>query len=143
MLKRISSSLFQAPVGTPVQIVARARDNNGVNAAAYRYAQADLPVQTVQGLPGCSFTVLAQQRAFSALVVFDPGAKPSARYDLFEVDTDGTLSDMSEDTFPDSDPDISFSIEGIAAVAPEAMASAAQPKKAPAIKESSAPGRRS
>ncbi len=117
MLKRISSSLFQAPTGTPVQIVARSRDNNGVNAATFRYAQTDLKRQTIQGLPGCSFNVLLNQRSFSALVVFDPGVKPSARYDLFEVDTDGTLSDMNEATFPDADPDIAFSIEGTAAAA--------------------------
>ncbi len=75
--------------------------------------------------------VLPDRRAFSALVVFNPGGKPSARYDLFEVDTDGTLSDLSEDTFPDSDPDIAFSIEGT-----PAATLVAAPKAAPALKKS-------
>jgi hypothetical protein len=82
--------------------------------------------------------LLGDSRDFTALVVFDPGAKPTARYDLFDVDTDGTLNDMKEHTTPDADPDISFSIEGtvaaMTAAAPRmaAIETVALPRTAPA-----------
>ena len=77
MLKRVSSSLFQAPTGSKVQIVARSRDNNGVQDATFQYAQTDLPAETINGMPGCSIKLLSGRRAFIATVLFSNAPAPT------------------------------------------------------------------
>src|SRR5687767_11004381 len=89
VLTKISSSLYRAPSGSRIQIVSRSQNNNGVNDCRYRYDGAMLPHETIQGLPGCTFTLSSGRRSFEALVVFDPNGGSNARYDLFEIDANG------------------------------------------------------
>lgn len=116
MLTRIGADRFAAPTGQQIQVVSRSRNNNGTNDARFEYNGAVLPRQTIQGLPGCTFTVVTATQTFEAVVAFDPAAPATARYDLFEVDPGGGLLDLQEDAFA-GDPLINFGITGEAAAA--------------------------
>lgn len=110
MLRRVNAALFEAPAGATIQVVAMAQENNGVNDARFEYAGQILPRQTIQGLPGCSFTVADSREGLEAAVVFDPAAPGSARYDLFEVENGATLDLHKSTRQSDFSPLISFTI---------------------------------
>ena len=113
MLRRVNAALFEAPPGALIRVVAEAQGNNGVNDARFEYAGQILPRETILGLPGCSFTVADFSERLEAVVVFDPGAPGSARYDLFEVEN-GVKNDLQKSTrHSDSTPLISFTIDPV------------------------------
>lgn len=143
MLVRIGADRFAAPVGQQTQIVSRSRNNNGVNDARYEYNGTVLQRQTIQGLPGCTFTVVAATQTFEAVVAFDPATAATARYDLFEVDPGGGLLDLQEDAFP-ADPVINFGITGepAAAAAVRAGVTRAGAARAGRARENRAPARK-
>jgi len=117
MLKQISGDRFQADAGEQIQIVARSRNNDGVNDARFEYASSVLPRSVIQGLPGASFTVRNGRQQFQAVVMFADNAAATARYDLFEVDEVGGLSDLGQFvTADDSSPLAGFAVEGVPAV---------------------------
>ena len=129
MLRRVNAALFEAPPGAVIQVVADAQGNNGVNDARFEYAGQILPRVTILGLPGCSFTVADFSERLEAVVVFDPAAPASARYDLFEVEN-GVKSDLQKSTkHSDSSPLISFTIDPIF-VAVRSRSRAAAPRSA-------------
>jgi dienelactone hydrolase len=134
MLKRVSGVLFEAPAGAEVQIVARSQDNNGVQDARFEYADTVLERESIQELPGCRFTVQPGRERLQAIVVFHPEASRTARYDLFEVEPDGGLTDLEEMVEKlDSAPLIGFVIRGMevpAVAGPFAMTRAAGPRPA-------------
>jgi len=111
MLRRVNAALFEAPAGARIQVVAAAQENNGVNDARFEYAGQILPRETIQGLPGCSFTVADAREGLEAAVVFDPAAPGSARYDLFEIENGATLDLHKSTTHSDFSPLISFTIK--------------------------------
>jgi hypothetical protein len=114
MLRRITFDRYEADLGDQIQIVAKARNNNGVNDARFEYASSVLPREVIQGLPGATFTVLAGRNRVQAVVAFDPGAGGTARYDLFEVDASGGLSDLRQHVSQiDSAPLVGFAVEGV------------------------------
>jgi hypothetical protein len=113
MLRRVNAALFEAPPGAVIQVVAEAQGNSGVNDARFEYAGQILPRAMILGLPGCSFTVADLSERLEAVVVFDPGAPGSARYDLFEVEN-GVKSALQKSTkHSDSTPLISFTIDPV------------------------------
>jgi hypothetical protein len=113
MLRRVNAALFEAPPGALIRVVAEAQGNNGVNDARFEYAGQILPRETILGLPGCSFTVADFSERLEAVVVFDPGAPGSARYDLFEVEN-GVKNDLQKSTrHSESTPLISFTIDPV------------------------------
>lgn len=117
MLRRVNSALFEAPRGARIQIVAEAQGNPADNQARFEYARKILPKETILGLPGCSFTVADSSETLEAVVVFDPSAPASARYDLFQVEN-GVKSDLRVPvTHSQSSPLISFTIEPVAVAA--------------------------
>jgi hypothetical protein len=89
MLTRVGPDTFSAPTNSTSTIVARSDD--GAPSATFSYGTA-LPPQTIQGLPGCTFTVTPGLKMFRCVVIFGQGAAP--RYDLFEVDANGLLVDL-------------------------------------------------
>ena len=138
MLRRVNAALFEAPPGAVIQVVADAQGNNGVNDARFEYAGQILARETILGLPGCSFTIADFSERLEAVVVFDPGAPGSARYDLFEVEN-GVRNDLQKSTrHSDSTPLISFTIDpvmvavssGSRAAAPRPLRKAARRKAA-------------
>lgn len=113
MLRRVNAALFEAPPGAAIQVVAEALGNNGVNDARFEYAGQILPRLMILGLPGCSFFVADVSERLEAVVVFDPAAPGSARYDLFEVEN-GVKTDLQKSTkHSDSAPLISFTIDPV------------------------------
>jgi hypothetical protein len=129
MLRRVNAALFEAPPGALIHVVAEAQGNNGVNDARFEYAGQILPRETMLGLPGCSFTVADSSERLEAVVVFDPGAPGSARYDLFEVEN-GVKNDLQKSTrHSDSTPLISFTIDPVL-VAVRSRSRAAAPRSA-------------
>jgi hypothetical protein len=146
MLRRVNAALFRAPAGAEVRVVARSQANNGVQDARFEYANTVLDRETIQGMPGCRFTVDGARRQLQAIVAFDPGASGNARYDLFEVEPDGGLTDLEEFVKKsDSSPLIDFVIEGVgvpAVAGPVGAAGPAGMARATAARRSSAPARR-
>ena len=117
MLRRVNSALYQAPPGVRIQIVVEAQGNNGVADARFQYGSDVLPRQIILGLPGCSFTVDSSRKRLEAVVVFDPGAAGSARYDMFEVES-GVKNALGKSvTNSSSAPLMAFAVDPVAAVA--------------------------
>ena len=135
MLQRVAPSLFHATTGETVTIAAIAQNNNGVNAAAFRYGPPpNLPQRQTHGHPGCEFVVVAGLRTFGVSAFLVPDA-PNARYDLFEEDDVGNLVDLQVSVSPASGPVVQFQIDGrpvavAAAAPPRARKKAKAPKKA-------------
>ena len=127
MLRRFNAALYEAPPGARIQIVVDSQGNNGVKDARFQYGRNILPRETIQGLPGCSFTVASTRDQFEVGVVFDPGAPGSARYDMFEVEN-GVPSSLGKTVRNSSSaPLMAFAIDpvaSLAAAAPMGMAPA-------------------
>src|SRR5438034_4095370 len=118
MLRRIAGDRYEADAGDQIHIVTQSRSNNGVNDARFEYADDVLPRETIQGLPGCTFIVDEGRKQFQAVVTFATGVGAAARYDLFEVDEVGGLSDLDQHvTKIDSAPLVGLAIEGVAVAA--------------------------
>ena len=136
MLRRVTSDRYEADEGDRIQIVTKAQNNNGVNDARFEYDSNVLPRETIQGLPGASFTVAKGRKRFQAVVAFDAGAKAGARYDVFEVDEVGGLTDLRQHVSKiDSSPLVGFAVEGVSVAVPVGagpigMAAARPPVKA-------------
>jgi hypothetical protein len=117
MLRRFNSALYEAPPGAQIQIVVEGQDNNGVEDARFQYGSDVLPREIILGLPGCSFTVDSSRKRLEAVVVFDPGAAGSARYDMFEVES-GVKSALGKSvTNSSSAPLMAFAVDPVAALA--------------------------
>jgi hypothetical protein len=116
MLRRITFDRYEADLGEHVEIVAQSQSNNGVNDARFEYANNALPRLAIQGLPGASFTVLPGRNRVQAVVAFDPAAGAAARYDLFELNRAGGLTDLRQHVSKiDSAPLVGFAVEGVPA----------------------------
>ena len=109
MLRRVGPNVFEAPGGARIQVVAESQGNNGVNDARFSYGGRLLPLESILGLPGCSFTVADASERLDAMVVFDANAAPSAHYRLFEVEN-GVLSALEAPTATKFAPFTSFTI---------------------------------
>jgi hypothetical protein len=131
MLKRVTGALFEGPADSQVQLVVQSQNNNGVESGRFEYDSVILPAETIQGHPGCTFTVLPSIRQFETMVVFDPASPPAARYDLFEVNSAGGLTALGESvTNAASTPAIGFGIDGVGV--PVVAAKRARARKRPA-----------
>jgi hypothetical protein len=128
MLRRVNAALFEAPPGAVIQVVAEAQGNNGVDDARFEYAGQILPRETILGLPGCSFTVADFSERLEAVVVFDPAAPGSARYDLFEVENGVKLALQKSARHSDSAPLISFTIDPVLVAVRSSRSTAAAPR---------------
>ena len=91
MLRRVHAALFEEDAGLGIELAVVARNNNGTESARFDYDSTVLPPDIVQGHPGCRFVVRPNLRGFRVLVVFDPGAPATARYDLHQVNSAGAL----------------------------------------------------
>jgi hypothetical protein len=134
MLRRVGPDTFEGPTGDTVRIIAIAQDNGGVEAARFRYGTAQLPPLQIQGRPGCSFVVATPTTMFGCVVVFAPGAA-GARYDLFEVLPNSTLSDLQVSVTPAFGPLVQFRIRGVAVAVAAAEAAPAAAFAAPKKKK--------
>jgi hypothetical protein len=110
-LERIDNGLFEASAGTQVQLVVQSSRNNGVVDATFEYDSKVQPNEVIQGLPGCTITVVPSTRVLRVLVTFTPGAPIGARYEVFEVNNAGGLVPLSANASP-SKPFIEFNIRG-------------------------------
>jgi hypothetical protein len=114
MLTRVTGALFEGDAGDDVQLVVRAQNNNGTEAATFEYAEALLTTETIQGHPGCSFTLEPSIHQFETIVVFAANAPASARYDLLQVNSAGGLTLLGESVVNGGgSPLIGFGIDGI------------------------------
>jgi hypothetical protein len=115
MLRRVNAGLFEEDDGAAIELAVQAQNNGGTEAAQFDYDSNVLSQDTVQGFPGCRFTVQPGIRQFRALVVFAPAAPSTARYDLFQVNAAGTLTSVGKSvTNTGSTPLIGFGIDGVA-----------------------------
>ena len=85
MLRR-DGSLFRAPAGATIQVVAESQNNDDIHASQFEYAREGLPDEIILGRPGCTFTVADEGERLEAQVEFTDTAPDSARYDLFEIE---------------------------------------------------------
>jgi hypothetical protein len=114
MLRRITFDRYEGDLGDQIALVAQSQGNNGVNDARFEYANAVLPRQVIQGRPGATFVVLPGRNRVQAVVAFDPAASAAARYDLFEVDSVGGLTDLRQHVAKiDAAPLVGFAVEGV------------------------------
>jgi len=142
MLRRVNSALFRAPAGARIQVVTQAQGNNGVNDARFEYAQQILPRETILGLPGCSFTVAGTSEGLEAVVVFDPAAPGTARYDLFEVENGIANALQKSVTAANASPLIGFTIDPVGALVPAGPVGFAAPRAAKGAKAKGEPATR-
>ena len=127
MLRRVNAALFEAPTGARIQIVAESQGNNGVNAARFQFGTEVFDAETILGLPGCTFDFAGVRDLFESVVVFDPTAPGSARYDLLEVEN-GVKRALGKFTRnSDSAPLIGFTIRPAAAGVAAGAATAPSP----------------
>jgi hypothetical protein len=114
MLRRVNAGLYEEEDGADIQLVVKATNNSGVEAAQFDYDSTVLHEETIQGFPGARFTVKPGIRQFRVLVVFSPTAPATARYDLFQVNAAGTLTAVGKSvTNSGGTPLIGFGIDGI------------------------------
>jgi hypothetical protein len=132
MLRRITFDRYEADLGDQIEIVAQSQSNNGVNDARFEYANNALPRLAIQGLPGASFIVLPGRNRVQAVVAFDPAAGAAARYDLFELDSAGGLTDLRQHVSKiDSAPLVGFAVEGVQAAAAATRGIPTAPRRVP------------
>jgi hypothetical protein len=116
MLRRVHAALFEEDAGLGIELAVVARNNNGTESARFDYDSTVLPPDIVHGHPGCRFVVRPNLRGFRVLVVFDPGAPATARYDLHQVNSAGALMPVGKSvTKSAATPLIGFSLDGVAA----------------------------
>jgi hypothetical protein len=94
MLTRLDVDAFGTRTGSDVRLLAKSRDNGGVETAFFTYAGDDLDPLEIDGHPACELTVLAGRRVFRVTAV--EGAAGGV-YDLFEALPDGTEVDLEEE----------------------------------------------
>jgi hypothetical protein len=142
MLKRVTSALYEEDEEASVSLAVQAQNNNGVERATFDYDSGVLPPGPIQGHPGCTFEVLSGIHQFRTHVVFDPGAPSTARYDLFQVDSAGTLVPVGKSvTNAASTSLIGFGIEGVAVAAPVGVGGPVGARPAGAARRRAAPSR--
>jgi hypothetical protein len=118
MLTRVNAALFEGDLGEQVQLFVAQQGNGGVETAKFEYNNVVLPTQTIQGHPGCEFTLVGGIHQFECIVVFNP-ASSSARYDLFQVNGAGGATSLNKSATSDSGgPIIGFGIDGVPVAAP-------------------------
>jgi hypothetical protein len=119
MLRRVNAGLYEEDESADVELAVKAANNGGVEAATFDYDSAILPPHPIEGHPGCQFTVNGGIRQFRVLVVFNPAAPASARYDLFQVNGAGVLVPVAGKSVTNNGgtPLIGFGIDGLAAAA--------------------------
>lgn len=123
MLKRISANEFEGPTGSQVRLIVKSSNNSGVEDARFEYDSTTLGRDSHSGHPSCSFTVMRGMKTCEAVVAFASGASAGARYDLFEIDSEGGETDLEEFvTINGTLPLINIGIRGVAGAAPEARA---------------------
>jgi hypothetical protein len=114
MLRRVNAALYEGDLGEHVELFVVQQRNGGVETATFEYNGIVLPAHPIQGHPGCEFTVVAGTHQFECIVVFNP-AQPTARYDLFEVNSAGGQTALTKSvTAADPTPLIGFGIGGVA-----------------------------
>lgn len=123
MLRRINAGLFEEDEDADIELAVQSQGNNGTQSAQFDYDQNVLNQDTVQGFPGCRIRVRSGIRQFRALVVFDPAAPPTARYDLFQVNAAGTLTAVGKSVANTGGTSlIGFGIDGVAVAVPVGVA---------------------
>lgn len=130
MLKRVTHDRFTEKIGETVQVIAIASNNSGVEGARFRYGQTILNAETINGHPGCTFTVAEGRVRLQAVVAFFTPPPGGARYDLFEVDPHGVVDLGESVTALDPDPVVSFVVDGVAQLAAAPVFAAAAPAPA-------------
>ena len=120
MLVETSPDNFDGTTGETVRIVHKS-SSAGTNQAAFRYARQAVPAQTFHtpggDLTGCEFNLQDGAKVFKAVCVFNPASPPTARYDFFELVSDGSLNPLESVVFGDDteDPTLLLMIKGVAA----------------------------
>jgi hypothetical protein len=143
MLKRVTGALYEEDEDASVSLAVQSQNNNGVESATFDYDAGVLPTGPIQGHPGCTFDVLSDIHQFRTLVVFDPGAPSTARYDLFQVNSAGALVPVGKSvTKAASAPLIGFGIDGVTVAAPVGVGAPAGGRPAGAGRRRAAPSRR-
>ena len=131
MLRRVNATVFAAPAGARIQVIAESQNNNGVHEARFEYGNRVLDAKTILDRPGCSITVADDSELLDVTVIFDPSAPAAARYDLFEVEN-GVKSALGKFTKNSDGPTINFAIDPtlvpVGASRDRAFPSAAAPK---------------
>jgi len=119
MLRRVNAGLYEEDGGADVELAVKASNNGGVEAATFDYDSTVLPPHPIEGHPGCEFTVKSGIHQFRVLVVFNPAAPATARYDLFQINGAGVLVPIAGKSVTNNGgtPLIGFGIDGLAAVA--------------------------
>jgi hypothetical protein len=137
MLRRVNATVFAAPAGARIQLIAESQNNNGVHEARFEYGNRVLDAERILDRPGCSITVADDSELLDVTVIFDPGAPAGAQYDLFEVEN-GVKSALGKFTKRTDGPTINFAIDPtlvpVGASRDLAFPSAAAPKAARAAK---------
>lgn len=110
MLRRVNATVFAAPAGARIQIIAESRNNNGVHEARFEYGNRMLDAERILDRPGCSITVEDDSQLVDATVIFDASAPAGAQYDLFEVEN-GVKSALGKFTRKSDGPTINFAID--------------------------------
>jgi hypothetical protein len=115
MLRRVNAALYEGDLGEHVELFVVQQGNGGVETAMFEYNGIVLPAHPIQGHPGCEFTVVSGTHQFECIVVFNPASQPTARYDLFEVNSAGGQTSLNKSvTAADPTPLIGFGINGVA-----------------------------
>jgi hypothetical protein len=126
MLRRVNAALYEGDLGEHVELFVIQQGNGGVETAMFEYSGIVLPAHPIQGHPGCEFTVVSGTHQFQCIAVFNPASQPTARYDLFEVNSAGGQTALNKSvTAADPAPLIGFGIDGVA------VALAARPASMP------------
>ncbi|MCU1275704.1 MAG: hypothetical protein JWO48_3135 [Bryobacterales bacterium] len=120
MLVETSPDNFDGTTGETVRIIHKS-SSAGTNQAAFRYARKVVPGQTFHtpggDLHGCEFVLQPGTNVFKALCAFAPASPPTARYDFFELVSDGSLNPLESVVFGNdpSDPTLLLVLNGVAA----------------------------
>jgi hypothetical protein len=136
MLRRVNAALYEGDLGEDVELFVVQQGNGGVETAMFEYNGTVLPAHPIQGHPGCEFTVVSGTHQFQCIAVFNPASQPSARYDLFQVNSAGGQTALNKSvTAADPAPLIGFAIDAVAvalAARPASVDRGAAPVRPPA-----------
>ena len=129
MLQETDPDNFNGTTGDTVRIVHKSA-GAGTNQATFRYARTPVAPQnfaTSDGiLPGCAFVLQDGTKLFKAVCAFAPASSDTARYDFFELISDGSLNPLDSVVFGNdpNDPTLVLILNGVAAAAGRAMTAA-------------------